>query len=82
MVDGPDHLHFFLRDVHLDDRRRGLEPLDIEENVLLDGVLEGISRLALGILDGGGDRLDQGGKMARQGGAVADRFDGGVDRTA
>ena len=79
----PDTMRtFFLRDGLVDDRRRGLQLLDIEDHVLLDRVVERIAAEPGRCLDRRTERRHQRRQMTRQRGAVPDGLDGGLDRAA
>src|SRR5207249_7570580 len=58
-----------------EDRRGDLQLLDVEDDVLFDGVVERVARLVEHRLDRGTDACDQCREMARERGAVLARFD-------
>src|SRR5580704_16496089 len=59
----------------VDDRRCGFQSLDVEGDVLPDGVVEHIASLAERRLDGGADGRHQRGQMTRQGTTVLQGFE-------
>src|ERR1700746_1740940 len=65
-----------------EDRRGGLQLLDVENDVLPDGVLERVTGLVEHGLDRGTDARHQCREMAGERGVVLDRFDRCANRTA
>src|SRR5437667_6371716 len=82
VVHRADDVDLLVFDGLAEDGRGDPQLLDVEDDVLLDGVIERVARLVEHGFDRRTDARDQCREMARERGAVLDRFDRCTDRAA